>query len=119
MRLQLLTKVFQNSFCGIFDGLIVEHLLGRVDESNLKVAHLARLENRLIQAVGLAHTTTDGVATVGTLEKLLRCGEENLGLHLVGTLGIDHIAQWVDKATSSLREETAYCPKRVQFLRFR
>lgn len=119
MRRILLRKVFQNSFCGIFDGFIVEHLLGRVDESDLKMTLLARLENRFIQAIGLAHTTTNGIAAVGTLEKLLRRREEYLGLQFVGTLGVSHIAQWVDKATASLREETTDCPKRVQFLRFR
>ena len=82
--------------------------------------YLAMLqEDILVQTVCLAHTTTECVATVGSFVKLLGCGEENLGTYRgVAILGIDHIAQRIDKTTSPLGEEAANGTKGVEPLLF-
>ena len=75
MRLQLLANVLQNSFCGIFDGFIIEHLLRGVDQRHLNIARFTTLEQLLVEAIRLAHTTTNFIALVGALEELLGCRE--------------------------------------------
>ena len=70
-RLHLLSKDFQNSFCGILYGFVVDNLLRGVYECHLHHSRVvAREEQMFVQTIGLAHTTTHLVAFVGALEEL-------------------------------------------------
>ena len=112
IRLKVVCNVLKNPFNSIFDGFIVVKLLGRVYQRNLNRPTLTRLSKYgSIQTIGLPHTAAYQIATICPLVELFWCREEQANLHLLGRFGIDNISERVDKATTTLLEESSYGTK--------